>query len=69
LQVPKESDLCADANWFIEYVRQMHKTRSVSVGGVLRGYFKALEEEPEDLIGESNETEKSDEDIMVVIKM
>ncbi|GFE72304.1 protein rep [Chroococcus sp. FPU101] len=62
----KESDLCADADWFIEYVRQMHKTRAVSVGGVLRGYFKALEEEPEDLIGKDDESEKADDDDTVM---
>lgn len=52
----KESDLCADVDWFLEYVHQVHKTRSVSVGGVLRGYFKDLEREPEDLIGNDGES-------------
>lgn len=47
----KESDLVADREWFLELTKQLHKTRAVSVGGVLRDYFKALEEEPEDLIG------------------
>lgn len=64
----KESDLCADADWFIEYVRQMHKTRSVSVGGVLRVYFKALEEEPEDLIGSDDESEKSTDDTVMTFQ-
>lgn len=55
----KESDLVSNPEWFLEYSEQVKKTRAVSVGGVLRDYFKALEEEPEDLIGseESNEKE------------
>lgn len=51
----KESDLIADPEWFLEFVKQMHKLRAVSVGGVLRGYMKKLEEEPEDLIGRDEE--------------
>lgn len=50
----KESDLVANRDWFLELTRQMHKTRAVAVGGVLRGYFRELEEEPEDLIGSDN---------------
>lgn len=46
----------------------MHKTRAVSVGGVLRGYFKALESEPEDLIGSDDEAEKSDDDTVVTFQ-
>lgn len=55
----KESDLIADPIWFCEFVKQIHGTRAVAVGGVLREYFKALEEEPEDLIGK---TENPDPD-------
>jgi hypothetical protein len=51
----KESDLVVDKAWFLELTKQLHKTRAVSVGGVLRDYMKALEEEPEDLIGEGDE--------------
>lgn len=50
----KESDLVADREWFLELTKQLHKTRAVSVGGVLRDYFKELEEEPEDLIGKDD---------------
>jgi plasmid rolling circle replication initiator protein Rep len=56
----KESDLVASKDWFLEYVKQMHKTRGVSVGGVLRGYFKDLEKEPEDLIGSDGEGSEAD---------
>ncbi len=51
----KESDLIADREWFLELTKQLHKTRAVAVGGVLRGYMKALEEEPEDLVGKDDE--------------
>ena len=57
----KESDLVANPHWFLEYVKQMHKTRAVSVGGVLRGYFSQLEREPEDLIGKDDENDDLDE--------
>lgn len=53
----KESDLVADREWFLEYQRQMHKTRAIAVGGVFREYFKELEEEPRDLISEDGEGE------------
>ncbi len=57
----KASDLVANREWFLELTRQLHKTRAVSVGGVLRGYMKALEQEPEDLIGEDEKGEIVDE--------
>lgn len=53
----KESDLVADREWFLELTSQLHKTRAVAVGGVLRKYLRELEEEPQDLIGESEEGE------------
>lgn len=53
----KESDLVGDREWFLELTRQMHKMRCVAVGGVLKDYLKALEEEPEDLIGQGDEDE------------
>lgn len=57
----KESDLVADREWFLELTRQMHKMRCIATGGVLKEYLKALEEEPDDLIGESDEPESQDE--------
>lgn len=44
----KESDLIADRDWLIELTRQLHKTRAVAVGGLMRDFIR--EEEPEDLI-------------------
>ena len=53
----KESDLVADKEWFLELTRQMHKMRAIATGGVLKDYLRELEEEPADLIGESDEDE------------
>jgi plasmid rolling circle replication initiator protein Rep len=53
----KESDLVSDRQWFLELTRQMHKMRAIATGGVLKEYLKELEEEPEDLIGDSESGE------------
>lgn len=53
----KESDLIADREWFLELTRQMHKTRTIATGGVLKDYLRELEQEPEDLIGKDNQVE------------
>lgn len=50
----KESDLTADCEWFLELTRQLKNTRAVAVGGVLRDYMKALEDDPNDLIGKED---------------
>jgi plasmid rolling circle replication initiator protein Rep len=47
----KESDMVVSAEWFLEYVKQVHGTRAIGIGGVLQDYFKQVGEEPEDLIG------------------
>lgn len=39
----------ADGGWFLELTRQMHQTRGIAVGGVLRRYMRELEEEATDL--------------------
>jgi plasmid rolling circle replication initiator protein Rep len=57
----KESDLVSDRGWFLELTRQMKKMRSIATGGVLKEYLKELENEPEDLIGESDTPESDDE--------
>lgn len=53
----KESDLVCDRDWFLELTRQMHKMRTISTGGVLKDYLRELEQEPDDLIGKSDDTE------------
>jgi len=53
----KESDLVADKEWFLELTRQLHRTKAIAVGGILRDYMKELEQEPHDLVGEDNQGE------------
>lgn len=50
----KESDLISDQEWFLELTRQLHRTKAIAVGGILRDYLRELEEEPQDLIGQEN---------------
>jgi plasmid rolling circle replication initiator protein Rep len=49
-----------DKEWFLEYTRQIANTKAISIGGILKDYFRELEQEPEDLIGH-DETEVSEE--------
>lgn len=44
----KEEELTSDSYWLEQLTNQLHKTRSVAVGGILKEYLS--EEEPEDLI-------------------
>ena len=60
----KESDLVSDREWFLELTRQMHKMKCVTTGGVLKTYLKELENEPDDLIGETDAPESEDEGIL-----
>lgn len=54
----KEDDLMHDAEWLCQITKQLHKTRAVSVGGVLKQYIK--EEEPDDLIHAEGEEPEED---------
>ncbi len=44
----KVDDLLHDASWLQALTHQLHKTRAVRVGGVLRAYID--DEEPDDLV-------------------
>lgn len=55
----KEGDLQMDAQWLAELTTQLHKTRAISVGGILKEYIK--EEEPEDLINTEIQEELEEE--------
>ena len=44
----KEDDLIADDAWLAELTKQLHKTRAISVSGILKDFIK--EDEPEDLV-------------------
>jgi plasmid rolling circle replication initiator protein Rep len=61
----KEADLVADREWFLELTRQLHKTRAISVGGVLRDYMRELEEKNQDLIGESEEIDEVEDNSLL----
>lgn len=49
----KDNDLVNDSAWLAELTKQLHKTRAIALGGVFKKYIK--EEEPENLITESEE--------------
>ena len=54
----KESDLYKNKEFLLAVTKQLYKMRSISVGGLLRGYMRKIEEEPEDLInGDEIKTE------------
>lgn len=59
----KEPDLLSDPAWLQELTQQLHKTRAVSVGGVLREFIS--EEEPEDLIHGEDESNTCDEEVSI----
>ncbi len=61
----KESDLIADPDWLQELTRQLHKTRAIAIGGVLKEFLS--EEDPEDLInGDVEEEEKTDNETHIL---
>jgi plasmid rolling circle replication initiator protein Rep len=47
----------SEREWFLELTRQLHRTKAIAIGGVFREYFRELEREPEDLIGDDGEGE------------
>ncbi|MFO0194742.1 MAG: protein rep [Pseudanabaena sp.] len=59
----KESDLTADREWLLELTQQLHKTRAIAIGGVLRDYMRELANEPEDLTDEVT-GEQGEEDVL-----
>ena len=58
--VTKESDMVADREWFLELTRQLHKMRLIATGGILKEHLKDLQQEPEDLIGEGDDSVTED---------
>jgi len=62
----KETDLVADENWLAQLTAQLHQTRAIAIGGVLKNFLKE-ESDDDDLIhvdGE-NEVETIDESIKI----
>ena len=63
----KPSDMLAEPQWMDELIRQLHNTRMISVGGVLKEFFS--EDEPEDLInGDIEEEEKIEDGSLMTFK-
>jgi replication protein len=54
----KPSDMIRDPQWFLTLVDEVHKMRSVAVGGVLKPYLRARKRE--DLVKEPGEEEAAD---------
>jgi plasmid rolling circle replication initiator protein Rep len=53
----KGDDLVVDAKWLVEYTKQVHKTRAISLGGILKKYLSDEEATNDELIlGESAES-------------
>lgn len=46
----KAQELVADSSWLIELTHQLHKTRAIGLGGVLKNYLSEAEAENDDLI-------------------
>lgn len=57
----KETDLVADANWLTELTTQLHQTRAISIGGILRQFLKE-ESGDDDLIHVDEEKEEDNDD-------
>ncbi len=49
-QVPGQRVKVTDQDWLLQLTKQLHKTRAIATGGILKDYLKVLEDEPEDLI-------------------
>ncbi len=57
----KGEHLILDANWLVELTGQLHKTRAVSVGGVLKKYISESDPDNDDLIHADDD---SDDEIL-----
>jgi len=60
----KPNDLVlSDREWFLELTKQLHRTKAIAFGGILKEYFRELDKEvtEEEMLGLSNESEEVDE--------
>jgi len=58
----KASDMLADKNWFLELVRQTHRTRAIASGGALKDVLRQHEETEQDLLLKEPEQEQEPKD-------
>lgn len=49
-QMPGQRVKITDQDWLVQLTKQLHKTRAIATGGILKDYLKVLEDEPEGLI-------------------
>ena len=54
----KEADLIMDSDWLDKLTNQMHKVRTVSLGGIFKEYMS--EDDPEDLIHDGEELKETE---------
>jgi len=57
----KPDDLVSGSDWLLGLTKQLHKTRAVAVGGVLKQYLADLEKEPDDLIHVDESSQSGEE--------
>lgn len=57
----KPDDLVSDVAWLLGLTKQLHNTRAVAVGGVLKQYLADLEKEPDDLIHVDESSQSGEE--------
>lgn len=62
----KESDLVfSDKNWLFEYARQIKKLRLIESCGIFKEYLAALNQDPEDLIGATDNELPEDSTVLM----
>jgi plasmid rolling circle replication initiator protein Rep len=44
------STVMTNQDWLVGLTKQLHRTRAIATGGILKDYLKLLEEDPDDLI-------------------
>ena len=54
-----------DREWLIELTSQLHKTRAIATGGILKEYLRPLEDEPDDLIHVDEVSDDDEDDVTI----
>lgn len=61
-QIPGERVRMTNQEWLLKLIPQLHKTRAVATGGILKDYLKVLEDEPKSLV-HADDDAPSDSDL------
>ena len=64
---PNNEPTDKDREWLVELTSQLHKTRAVATGGILKEYLRELENEPKDLIHADENPDEKDSSIASVV--